>query len=198
MSRFQRTSQEARRAVIFNVQNSSDMLRKLRWEIYQISSQRANLDASVYHSINGAITAWHLHEWIWNDIKRDYGRRVVLAKRAGIASSRLTMRQFGVWATQENRGVRLSQMIATEAKHFAFEIRAQGMPVTTTDVSASSTTALTFDGIPDLDSVINVDKLEYRVWVPKVVIDSQRIPIKDILEDALEFWTKESEQARSA
>ncbi len=59
--------QKAQKA--FGLRNSRDMLKKLRWELDNLfCRQRHDVEACQYHAFNCAVTAWHVTDWLWQDI----------------------------------------------------------------------------------------------------------------------------------
>jgi hypothetical protein len=57
----------------FQVKSINDMLSKLDWEISQLQHSHIykasdSLSTSSYFAINGALTAFHICEWIWHSV----------------------------------------------------------------------------------------------------------------------------------
>lgn len=53
----------------FGLHDSRDMLAKLRWELQNLfCRQRYDIAACKYHAFNCAVTAWHVTDWLWQDI----------------------------------------------------------------------------------------------------------------------------------
>jgi hypothetical protein len=61
------TEQKAQKA--FELRDSRDMLEKLQWELSNLfNRQRHDIKACQYHAFNCAVTAWHVTDWLWQDI----------------------------------------------------------------------------------------------------------------------------------
>ncbi len=54
----------------FALQNSRDMLKKLRWEIDELRKEQGypGWHEVAYRAFNCAITAWSLGDWLWGDL----------------------------------------------------------------------------------------------------------------------------------
>ena len=53
----------------FELRDSRDMLKKLRWELNNLfCRQRYDIAVCQYHAFNCAVTAWHVTDWLWQDI----------------------------------------------------------------------------------------------------------------------------------
>jgi len=89
------------------------MLSKLKWEIEQIINHpQDGVAVRLFKSVNCAITAWHLQDWIWklSDARqRELLERLVGVKRLG--------QPFDVAVQKWCPAVGLCRQIATPAKH---------------------------------------------------------------------------------
>lgn len=53
----------------FGLRDSRDLLEKLQWELTNLfCRQRHDIAVCQYHALNCAITAWHITDWLWQDI----------------------------------------------------------------------------------------------------------------------------------
>ncbi len=60
---------ERRAQKSFELRDSRDILEKLRWEINNLlCRQRYDIAVCQYHAFNCAVTAWHVTDWLWQDI----------------------------------------------------------------------------------------------------------------------------------
>lgn len=102
----------------FQVKTVYDMLLKLDWEIEQlqrshISKSADKLSMSSYFAINGALTAFHICDWIWHggsDSQREIWG-------GGQAAKHMTKFQLGLRAACPSLNV--CREIATSFKHYA-------------------------------------------------------------------------------
>ena len=54
---------------LFELRDSRDILEKLRWELANLYlRQRHDIAVCQYHVFNCAVTAWHVTDWLWQDI----------------------------------------------------------------------------------------------------------------------------------
>jgi len=93
------------------------MLMKLEREIARLALAKERLDV-IDHGLNVAMTAWHLVDWEWADIKRSRGRRVEIAAKAGIQADTLDKEAFMHFALKECAELRYCRGITNSAKHF--------------------------------------------------------------------------------
>ena len=53
----------------FELRDTRDILEKLQWELNNLfCRQRHDIKACQYHAFNCAVTAWHVTDWLWQDI----------------------------------------------------------------------------------------------------------------------------------
>lgn len=69
---------------VFALENPSDMLHKLVWEIRELrSSLHPDVDefpwslAPAYRAYNCALTAWHLADWTWQSCTEDQRNQII-------------------------------------------------------------------------------------------------------------------------
>ena len=167
--------------VTFDLQTSRDMLVKLAWQVDRLIEAKTR---EVYIAINAALTAWHLHDWVWVAIERSADLRLHFGKEAGISPQKLRKAEFAEWLVKTNPDLAICQVMATSAKHVGF----QGGDFTTV-ASVKSAFASRIDDVPDFDSLISVDALTYREWELKVVVGDKREPVIHLFERIRDFWT---------
>jgi hypothetical protein len=98
----------------FNISSSRDVVEKLRWELDQLAgTQIRDTRAVAYRSLNAAITAWHVCDWVYDECveSKDVRERLeaMFRKVAGLGDVQ-------AWARQE-RAISICYQIATAAKH---------------------------------------------------------------------------------
>lgn len=110
----------------FGIKTSHDMLNKLHWELDQLAkTEDSDHQTAAYHCFNAAVTAWHLYEWIWLDIKRDYKLRALLAREAGVPPQKFKKHHWKKFVQKRERFypiLRYCRIIATASKHGGVEL----------------------------------------------------------------------------
>jgi hypothetical protein len=57
----------------FRLSDSRDILEKLQWELDTLfCRQRHDIRVCQYHAFNCAITAWHVTDWLWQDMSAEF------------------------------------------------------------------------------------------------------------------------------
>src|ERR1700730_9142097 len=78
------TQSEQKTQKAFELRNARDMLEKLRWELNNLFFRHRNdIAACQYHSFNCAVTAWHLTDWLWQDISPSPELRARVREKSG-------------------------------------------------------------------------------------------------------------------
>jgi hypothetical protein len=101
----------------FGLQSSRDMLMKLEREMERLASANSQLDV-IDHGLNVAMTAWHLVDWVWADIKCLPDWRAAVAAKIDIQAEALKDRDFKNYAVGQCPELRYRQIITTSAKRF--------------------------------------------------------------------------------
>ena len=164
----------------FGIKTSHDMLNKLHWELDQLAkTEDRDHKTAAYHCFNAAMTAWHLYEWIWLDIKRDYKLRARLARKAGIAPQKFKKRDWKNFV--ENYEffypvLRYCKIIATASKHGGVELTDEDP----TDLVVYASARSKFP-----DSSDNRREIFSR-W--KIRIGNKVVPAEFVLESAGAIW----------
>lgn len=104
----------------FQVRSINDMLSKLDWEISQlqrsyISTAVDSLSTSSYFAINGALTAFHICEWIWHS--GNESQRAIWGKGRKVGEPTKTNFQLNLRDACPNLTV--CREIANSFKHYA-------------------------------------------------------------------------------
>jgi hypothetical protein len=64
-----KTTSEQKAQKSFELRDSRDILEKLHWELNNLFfRQRHDIKACQYHAFNCAVTAWHVTDWLWQDM----------------------------------------------------------------------------------------------------------------------------------
>ena len=64
----------------FELRNAGDILEKLRWELNNLfRRQRHDVIVCQYHAFNCAVTAWHVTDWLWQDLPSELRAEIELA-----------------------------------------------------------------------------------------------------------------------
>lgn len=123
----------------FNLRGPRDVLAKLQWEVDELAETRAvDIHLIAYRSINCAMTAWHMCDWLFAECERTPSVREAPTNIAHRKISSLGDMQ--AWAREE-RSIAICRQIATAAKHVEvtqhpdpavkaqYEVGGKGMPV---------------------------------------------------------------------
>jgi hypothetical protein len=99
---------------MFNIRNSRDFYEKLLQEFAELQDNPSSARAA----INCAISAYHLHEWVWGDwLKNDYATW----KKLGIRDKE----SFLAWIDRSEPFFPVLQALANGSKHFDRQISRQ-------------------------------------------------------------------------
>ena len=165
----------------FGINDSSDLLRKLEWEIQALrNASKADLTALCYHAFNGVVTAWHMGDWVWAALTED--QRALLKDKDNINNRG----EFQYWVRQTNRELAICREIATASKHFAIDQSPN--EVIATVASARTEKVTDSDGIGIATG--SGGFVVARAWVLKVDDGEARREIIDVLEEAKAFWSR--------
>ena len=164
----------------FGIKTSRDMLRKLHWELDQLANTEDHDDqTAAYHCFNAAVTAWHLHEWIWLEIKRDDKLRARLAREAGVPPQKFKKHHWAEFMQKRHpfyEVLRYCKIIATASKHAGVELTDEDPMDLEVYASARST-------LPDSPG----SNFETS-WRWKIRIGDKVLPAEFVLESAGHIW----------
>src|SRR5713101_4773830 len=99
----------------FGLQSSRDMLMKLQRDFDRLARSSEPWD-HIDHGLNVAMTAWHLVDWVWAEIKRSPDR---LGELGIQGKGKDGFKDYVLNACPE---LRYCQIIATSAKHLGYEM----------------------------------------------------------------------------
>ena len=154
------------RKLSFDIDGCRQQLDKLIREAERLEGTDDRIDKSD-HAINAAMTGWHLHEWVWNAVKKimqsdlpvaddpetqrqirlqqEQKRRrlaelrIEISKELSVKPARVGKEEFGAFMAKRNPSIELCRIIATGTKHLDVD-NTSGVEVETF-VSAQEPTA---------------------------------------------------------
>lgn len=95
----------------FGLHEAAQMVHKLFREYQRYTDDRRDA------AINGAITAWHLCEWVWVGITELDRRSVEIAGVLGVSGRPMTSNDVVLWALRECPSLEICQSICNGTKH---------------------------------------------------------------------------------
>jgi hypothetical protein len=99
----------------FGLRDSRDILEKLTWELQNLFLRRRyDIKVCQYHAFNCAVTAWHLTDWLWQDIDSSPELKAKLEREIGPLKND---QAFQKYVSEECNALRLCQQIANGSKH---------------------------------------------------------------------------------
>lgn len=165
------------------------------------------------HAINAAMTGWHLHEWVWDEIKKiersdpptgDHldpdtqqqlrlqleqqkrnlaALRVEIGKELGIKPADVGKAEFGQFMAKRNPSIELCRIIATGSKHLDAE--------DTTDVEVETFVSASVLTPPSLEEGSSASSIEViYTGVPKIRFGSIVISSSEAFREAEQAWTE--------
>ncbi|MYM30333.1 hypothetical protein GTP58_18535 [Duganella sp. CY15W] len=100
----------------FGLHSPYDMLKKA-WREYERCTKSDNDDDRRDAAINGAITLWHMNDWVWNGIT-DYGRKKDEVRALlGVTGPRAEKDDLVKWAVGRCPELAICQSICNGSKH---------------------------------------------------------------------------------
>ena len=95
-------------------------LEKLRWELNNLfCRQRYDIAVCSYHAFNCAVTAWHVTDWLWQDISSSLELKTKMQEKN--MNSWTKCEEFQHYVRENCRALRLCYQIATGSKHCLME-----------------------------------------------------------------------------
>lgn len=105
---------------VFHLACAGHLLSKLCWEVAALerslarqSDEMFNHTTAAYHAFNAAVTAWHMTDWVWDELTTEM--RGQLAKSLGSVLSE--KKQFQNALVRQCRGLHICRQIANGSKH---------------------------------------------------------------------------------
>jgi hypothetical protein len=161
-----------------DVDTCSDMLNKLERERARIDEAGGDRQKLSDHGINFAVTAWHLTDWVWRDMKSMYSLKAKIAKAVGLSPQNLGLGEFQQYVCAECADMVYCQAIGTASKHVGADPKLLGQgnyqKNIASDFSLTATTSVSFGSF----------------WVLKIIDGGDRLQALPIFDNVLTFWTK--------
>lgn len=153
----------------FAFENCRDMLMKLEREIerYKTALFVDKVEALQDAAFNTSVTAWHLCDWVFNDLTPDQRQSLKIASLGELQK-----------IVRECRALYLCRQAATASKHW--EISSHPDPNVTVIVTAQSVPPPTTSHFPII----------VARWSVYFVDDNKRLPAEAVFKEALDFWTQ--------
>ena len=167
----------------FNIRSATQMLSKLGREISRLHTERDRFDGVTDAAINGAFTAWHMHDWVWLMRFRDDPEA-----RIGIGIDETYLRdakwKFQKYVTDECSALALCQDVTNGFKHVvAREPKKRQAPAVSKSRVSAGPEMIAGDGF----YTFTVTSL----FIPEIVDDKENTHrAVDVLRRAHEYWTE--------
>ncbi len=182
----------------FGIATASEMLAKLERELERVANSTFDPQDVVDHSINCALTAWHMVDWVWQmHFRRDGNAQAQLAAIAGVSNPAPKDAPFVPgWVRDallgQCSGLKVCEDIAIGAKHVYPEIREP--EAIETRVSARTPQSFTL-GVSTLgggDVLAPEDgALPETQYLPKLEMgDGQIVSMIESLDSVVLFWRR--------
>jgi hypothetical protein len=92
----------------FALENCRDLLNKLKREIERFSAAGNNIETRKDFAFNAAVTAWHLCDWVFEDMTEAHCDKFNIHSR----------KQMQDYARTQCRALHLCRQVATASKHY--------------------------------------------------------------------------------
>lgn len=178
--------QQSDRGATFDITSCRDLLQKLKREMSRIRSSR-DRDELADFGFNFAITAWHMTDWVWADLKGAYSVKAALAKEAGIQTHEFEFEQFRNLMCEKSKELNYCRLIATTSKHVGVD----RWPVDPENFTATGSASVRYSvpaGAPLARSPLAGSR--GGKWVLKINVNGHRTRANEIFEKVLDFWTQ--------
>ncbi len=168
---------------VFSVQSPKGMLEKLQREISRIATRSNNYEVVLDAAINGALTAWHLTDWVW---KKRFAADA--EARAGISidcgDQKDPPNEFKDYVNKKCVHLALCQDVANGFKHMIAEHPDERQAPAAADTLVSAGAELI--GGDGFLVFVGTSK-----FVPKIVDDEgDKHQAMDVLVSARDFWAE--------
>lgn len=174
------------RSATFDLVSCRDLLQKLERELDRIRCCNGREELADL-GFNFAVTAWHLVDWVWADIKDQHALKAALAGEAGVRAPDFVLKQFQDLMRGRSDDLNFCRLIATASKHVGVE-RLPGDPQAFTATGSAVPSTVLLGAAPLATSPLTVGN--GGKYVLKIIVDGKRIPAVEVFERALEFWTQ--------
>ena len=164
-------------SLVFGIESCQDLWDKLEREFERLKKTDARFEA-IDHALNFAVTAWHLREWVWADMKGMHDLKARLAKEIECQPADFKYLKFEEYVLQECPDLRHCRKIALAVKHVRVEYERGD-----TDVSTLVSTT------PDAPLFESTGRIMLRS-VAKIVVDDERFPVVEVFDRVVDFWER--------
>jgi hypothetical protein len=150
----------------FGIEGCRDLLGKLEWEIACFKAVNKPPELQ-YHAFNCAVTAWHLTDWVWRDLRRS---------KKTLPGERLS--DFKQSCASQSPALHLCGFIANASKHGGVRVGE-----ITTEVWVDAEPARVGDPVGQ--------PLARSVW--RVTVGADGYPERDaidVFQEAFWYWTQ--------
>jgi hypothetical protein len=167
--------------VTFDRTSAKDMLAKLHREIARMESPTKQ-PLAADHVINAFWTAWHLHAWIYAEIKERPDLKAAVLKYRGIDEAGIDdQSSFGTSLARRFVPLKICRMIATSSKLVHVELPSAGNPGP--DIATDSS-----DGsLSELQTLSSPTSTLPRLF-PMITIMGKSVSATRILKEVEEYW----------
>jgi len=175
----------------FDIDGCRTMYRKLEHEFGLCrSNDREHLSG---HLVNFAMTAYHLIEWVWEDLEHQPATKNKVAAALGIPTNQFTKNAFVVHVMHACPGMEVCQAIANGTKHVEYD---GPRKVRQVETFVSSGPSHIEAGVTDAENVVLIPRattpMEMTVFsgTPKVIVDGVKSgDVREIFDQVLQWWT---------
>lgn len=174
------------RSGTFDLVSCRDLLHKLERELKLIRLCTGREELADF-GFNFAVTAWHLTDWVWADMKDAYSLKATLAKEAGVRPPEFALKDFQDMMRRKSEDLNYCRLIATASKHVSVE-HLPGDPDAFTATGSAVRSSVLLGGAPLVTSPLAVGG--GGKYVLKIIVDGKRIRAVEVFERVLEYWTQ--------
>lgn len=174
------------RSHTFDLQNHHDMVGKLGRELGRMHASTHDRQAVTDHAVNCALTAWHLVDWVWAEMKGDADLRAGVLAAIGCRPQDLDRDGFSAWCRQQCPELVVCQVIATATKHSGCDPRviAEAADVTVrVSVAPGAGPLGTAPG-----GTMPLGAIAPESYVAKIVRNDRAEPAAPLFERVAAFW----------
>ena len=170
----------------FDLVSCRDFLHKLERELDRIRHCNDREELADL-GFNFAVTAWHLTDWVWADIKGAHRLKAVLAAEASVRAPEFNFNGFQDLMRRRSDDLNYCRLIATASKHVGVELL-PGDPDAFTATGSAVRSSVFLGGARSSTSPLAVGG--GGKYALKIIVDGERIPAVEVFERVLEFWTQ--------
>ena len=151
----------------FALENCRDLLRKLEREIERFGAERNNVEARIDHAFNIVVTAWHLCDWVFADLRPEQKVKLQIYNLSEMQAR-----------ARKCRALQLCRQAATASKHW--KVSDYPDPNVAVIVTANA-----IGGVPTKLPPLYIAPSWYLYFVDGPDLQEA----EQVFDLALEFWT---------